>query len=60
MPTERLSARHICELLRLHCVDMSQHAVARSLNLAQGTVSKYLKRARRAGLTWLLPPEHPF
>ncbi|MCK1641345.1 transposase [Bradyrhizobium sp. 157] len=31
--------------------------VARSLGLAQGTVSKYLNRARRAGLTWPLPPE---
>ncbi|WP_354264982.1 winged helix-turn-helix transcriptional regulator, partial [Bradyrhizobium sp. GM2.2] len=29
---------------------MSQRAVARSLGLAQGTVSKYLNRARRAGL----------
>jgi transposase len=36
---------------------MSQRAVARSLDLAQGTVSKYLNRARRAGLTWPLPPE---
>ena len=32
----------------------SQRAVTRSLALAQGTVSKYL-RTRRAGLTW--PPE---
>jgi transposase len=36
---------------------MSQRAVARSLGLAQGTVSKYLNRTRRAGLTWPLPPE---
>ncbi|MGY4501285.1 hypothetical protein ACVWYH_005216 [Bradyrhizobium sp. GM24.11] len=58
MPTERLSMRHIREVLRLHySVGMSQRAVARSLNLAQGTISKYLNRARRAGLTWPLPPE---
>ena len=58
MPTERLSMRHIREVLRLHySVGMSQHAVARSLGLAQGTVSKYLNRTRRAGLTWPLPPE---
>ena len=58
MPTERLSMRHISEVLRLHhSVGMSQRAVARSLNLAQGTVSKYLNRTRRAGLTWPLPPE---
>jgi hypothetical protein len=50
--------RHIREVLRLHhSVGMSQRAVARSLNLAQGTVSKYVNRARRAGLTWPLPPE---
>jgi len=50
--------RHIREVLRLHhSVGMSQRAVARSLDLAQGTVSKYLNRARRAGLTWPLPPE---
>lgn len=58
MPTERLSMRHIREVLRLHySVSMSQRAVARSLGLAQGTVSKYLNRARRAGLTWPLRPE---
>ena len=58
MPTERLSMRHIREVLRLHySVGMSQRTVARSLGLAQGTVSKYLNRTRRAGLTWPLPPE---
>jgi len=58
MPTERLSMRHIREVLRLHySVGMSQRAVARSLNLAQGTVSEYLNRTRRTGLTWPLPPE---
>jgi transposase len=58
MPTERLSMRHIREVLRLHySVGMSQRAVARSLGLAQGTVSKYVNRARRASLTWPLPPE---
>src|SRR3954469_172627 len=57
MPTERLSMRHIREVLRLHySVGMAQRAVARSLGLAQGTVSKYLNRTRRAGLTWPLPP----
>src|ERR1700690_4486189 len=58
MPTERLSMRQIREVLRLHhSVGMSQRAVARSLGLAQGTVSKYVNRTRRAGLTWPLPPE---
>jgi len=50
--------RHIREVLRLHySVGMSQRTAARSLGLAQGTVSKYLNRTRRAGLTWPLPPE---
>ncbi|MBU6445731.1 MAG: IS21 family transposase [Alphaproteobacteria bacterium] len=50
--------RHIREVLRLHySVGMSQRTVARSLGLAQGTVSKYLNRTRRAGLSWPLPPE---
>jgi transposase len=58
MPKERLSMRYIREVLRLHyCVGMSQRTVARSLGLAQGTVSKYLNRTRRAGLTWPLPAE---
>jgi transposase len=50
--------RQIREVLRLHhSVGMSQRSVAQSLGLAQGTVSKYLNRTRRAGLTWPLPPE---
>ncbi len=50
--------RHIREVLRLHySVGMSQHTIARSLGLSQGTVSKYLNRTRRAGLSWPLPPE---
>ena len=58
MANERLSMRHIREVLRLHySVGMSQRTVARSLGLAQGTVSKYLNRTRRAGLSWPLPPE---
>jgi transposase len=58
MPKEGLSMRHIREVLRLHySVGMSQHTIARSLGLSQGTVSKYLNRTRRAGLSWPLPPE---
>ena len=58
MPTERLSMRNIRELLRLvHDVGLSQRAAAQSLSLSQGTVSKYLNRAKRAGLSWPLPGE---
>jgi DNA-binding transcriptional regulator LsrR (DeoR family) len=50
--------RHIRECSTpAYSVGMSQPAVARSLGLAQGTISKYLNRARRAGLTWPLRPE---
>ena len=49
MPAERLSMRHLRELLRLrHSAGLSQYVIARSLGLAQGTVSKYLWRARQA------------
>jgi len=50
--------RNLRELLRLrHAAGLSQHVIARSLGLAQGTISKYLGRARQAGLAWPLPPE---
>jgi transposase len=50
--------RNIRELLRLvHGVGLSQRAAAQSLSIAQGTASKYLNRAQRAGLTWPLPAE---
>jgi DNA-binding transcriptional regulator LsrR (DeoR family) len=40
MPTERLSMRHIREVLRLHySVGMSQRAVARSLGLAVNSLA---------------------
>lgn len=57
MPAERLSMRQIRELLRLRAAGLPQLAIGRSLGLAQGTVCKYLKIARRAGISWPLPPE---
>ena len=57
MPAERLPMRHLRELLRLYHAGLPQHVIAKSLGLAQGTVSKYLSRARAAGLTWPLPPD---
>ena len=44
--------RRIKELLRLSAAGRSQREIARALGLANGTVSEYLKRARRAGLNW--------
>jgi transposase len=57
MPAERLPMRHLRELLRLCHAGLPQRMTAQSLGLAQGTVSKYLSRARVVGLSWPLPPE---
>jgi transposase len=56
MPGERLSMRKIRELLRLRWEQhLSQRVTANSLRLSQASVSDYIIRARRAGLTWPLP-----
>ncbi len=58
MPAERLSMRHLRELLRLrHSAGLRQAAIAASLGLSQSSVSKYLKLAEQAGLSWPLPAE---
>jgi transposase len=58
MPGERLSMRKIRELLRLRWEQrLPQRVIGNSLRLSQGSVSEYLNRARRAGLTWPLPDE---
>ena len=58
MPTEKVSMRKIREVLRLTFeVGLTQHQVAASVRLSQGVVSKYLALARRANVTWPLPPE---
>jgi transposase len=56
MPGERLSMRKIRELLRLRWEHhLPQRVISQSLGLSQGSISDYLSRARRAGLTWPLP-----
>src|SRR5271167_2601406 len=58
MPAERLSMRQIRDLLRLcFAAKLPQRAVARSLGLSQGAVSRYLSRARAAGVSWPLPED---
>ncbi len=50
--------RHLRELLRLrHCAGLRQAAISASLGLSQSSVSKYLKLAEIAGLSWPLPAE---
>ena len=58
MPGERLSMRKIRELLRLRWEHhLPQRRISQSLRLSQASVSDYLARARRAGLSWPLPDE---
>ena len=48
--------RKIKEVLRLkHEAKLSNRAIARSCNICHKTVKRYLKRAKKAGLSWPLP-----
>ena len=49
--------RRIRELLRLEARGHSIREIARSLNISHSSVRRYLGRARRAGVSWPLPPE---
>ncbi len=51
----RLQMRKIAEALRLRAAGLTTRKIAASLNVGQSTVSEYLKRAERAGLSWPLP-----
>jgi hypothetical protein len=49
--------RKIAEALRLKAAGLSTRKIASSLSIGQSTVSEYLKRADRAGLSWPLPAD---
>ena len=51
----RLPMRKIAEALRLKAAGLPTRKIASSLLIGQSTVSEYLKRADRAGLSWPLP-----
>lgn len=58
MPARRLSIRKIKEVLRLRFgLGLTQEQIARSCNIAQATVHRYLERAEAAGLNWPLAAE---
>ena len=57
MAAERLSMRKIREALRLRALGQSPGSIARSLDIGENTVRRYLRRADEAGLTWPLDPE---
>src|SRR6056297_3606635 len=52
---KRLPMRKIADALRLKAAGLATRKIAASLNVGQSTVSEYLKRAERAGLSWPLP-----
>ena len=49
--------RKIKEVLRLRCLGLNQHQIARSCSLAQSTVHEYWKAAEAAGIGWPLPAD---
>lgn len=51
----RLPMRKIAEALRLRAAGLSTRKIASSLGVGQSTVTEYLKRAERSGLSWPLP-----
>ena len=51
----RLPMRKIAEALRLRAAGLSTRKIASSLEVGQSTVTEYLKRAERSGLSWPLP-----
>jgi transposase len=56
MTQERLTVRKIQEILRLKWGSkLSNRAVGRACNISCSTVSEYVQRAVRAGLSWPLP-----
>lgn len=56
MPPEGLSMRKFREVLWLRFeLGLSQDQIARRCSISQASVSKCLKRARAAGLSWPLP-----
>jgi hypothetical protein len=58
VPGKRMSMRKTREVLRLYFeLRLKQRQIARSANVSQSTVHKYLERFRAAGLNWPLPAE---
>jgi transposase len=56
MPRNRVSMKKIREVLRLKwSLGLSEREIGLSCNISKGTVSNYLSRAEKAGLSWPLP-----
>ena len=58
MPAKRKAMRKIKEVLRLKFeADLSHERIAAATGVSKGAVTKYVQRAREAGLGWPLPAE---
>lgn len=58
MPASRRAMRKIVDVLRLKFeTGLSHERIAAATKISKGAVTKYVQRARDAGLGWPLPPE---
>ncbi len=58
MPANRRAMRKIIDVLRLKFETQASHErIAATTGVSKGAVTKYLQRARSAGLGWPLPPD---
>lgn len=55
MPGPRLPMRKIRDVLRLTAAGMSKRKIAASLGVSPRAAGEFIRRARRAGLTWPIP-----
>ncbi len=55
MATKRLPMRKIRDVLRLDAGGLSKRQIAASLRIGVTSAGEYLRRSRRAGLSWPLP-----
>ena len=54
---KKLSMRKTKEIFRLHASGLKQRQIARSLNVSVGSISKYLRLGKKAGLKWPFPED---
>ncbi len=58
MAAKRLQMRQLREILRLKMeMGLSHRAIAQSCSVGVGTVTEYLQRVQKAGLSWPLPDD---
>lgn len=55
MPNKRIPMRRIEEVLRLNYQGHSNRDISRRTGISRPTVSEYLQKAQKKGITWPLP-----